>query len=44
MKLIVAGGIVGIGLGAVVGGTVGYKVGVYSAWRLVTMQLGKAAE
>jgi hypothetical protein len=42
MRVIVAGGIIGLGVGVVVGGAVGYRVGVYSTWRLVTRGLRKA--
>jgi hypothetical protein len=41
MTLIVAGGIAGLTVGAAVGATFGYKLGVYSAWRLVTGRLSR---
>lgn len=40
VAFIVAGGILGITVGAGIGGALGYKLGVYSAWRLVTSRLG----
>ena len=39
MTYIVAGGILGLIAGAVIGGNVGYKIGTLATWSLVTHKL-----